>query len=130
MNAKKCSERISGGFHSYQCPKSGKIERDGRWYCGTHDPVRIKEKQQERDDRKRSERFRAHRSASEQREKDEAEQKRRSDLFPELLEHLEKLLGMFESEIHNEYDGTSALESRLAEADEARAAITKARGAA
>ena len=129
MNAKKCSERISGRFHSYQCSKSGKIERDGRWYCGTHDPVRIKEKREE-STRKWSERFRAQRSASEQREKDEAEQKRRADLFPELLEQLEKLLGMFESEIHNEYDGTSALESRLAEADEARVAITKARGAA
>lgn len=129
MNAKKCSERVFEGFHSHQCSKSGKIERDGKWYCGTHDPVRIKEKREERD-RKWSEKFRAQRSAREQREKDEAEQKRRSDLFPELLEALEKLLGMFESEIHNEYDGTSALESRLAEADEARAAITKARGAA
>ena len=129
MSAIRCSEMIYGRGYRHQCSKSGKIERDGRWYCGTHDPVRIKEKQQERD-RKWSERFRAQRSASEQREKDEAEQKRRADLFPELLEHLEKLLGMFESEIHNEYDGTSALESRLAEADEARAAITKARGAA
>jgi len=129
MNAKKCSKRISGGFHSYQCSKSGKIERDGRWYCGTHDPVRIKEKREE-SARKWREMFRAQRSASEQREKDEAEQKRRADLFPELLEQLEKLLGMFESEIHNEYDGTSALDSRLSEADEARAAITKARGAA
>ena len=129
MNAKKCSERISGGFHSYQCSKSGKIERDGRWYCGTHDPVRIKEKREE-SARKWSERFRAQRSASEQREKDEAEQKRRADLFPGLLEQLEKMLRMFEAEIHNGYDGTSALESRLAEADESRAAIAKARGIA
>lgn len=126
MSAIRCSEMIYGRGYRHQCSKSGKIERDGKWYCGTHDPVRVKENREERD-RKWDERFRAQRADREQRERDEAEQKRRDDLFPELLEQLEKLLGMFESEIHNEYDGTSALESRLSEADEARAAIAKAR---
>jgi hypothetical protein len=41
---------------------------------------------------------------------------------------LETLLASFDSEIHNEYDGTSMLAERLAEADHARAAIAKARG--
>jgi hypothetical protein len=49
---------------------------------------------------------------------------------PDLLESLEKLLASFDSEIHNEYDGTSMLADRLAEADHARAAIAKARGEA
>ncbi len=46
---------------------------------------------------------------------------------PELLEALERLVGDFEAEIHNEYDGTSMLKSRLSECDYARAAIAKAR---
>lgn len=49
---------------------------------------------------------------------------------PELLEALERLVSDFESEIHNEYDGTSMLSARLAECDYARAAIAKARGEA
>lgn len=48
----------------------------------------------------------------------------------ELLEALERLVYDFESEIHNEYDGTSMLSARLAECDYARAAIAKARGEA
>lgn len=47
---------------------------------------------------------------------------------PDLLKALETLLASFDSEIHNEYDGTSMLAERLAEADHARAAIAKARG--
>lgn len=45
---------------------------------------------------------------------------------PKLLEALRRLVADFESEIHNEYDGTSMLESRLAECDYARAAIRAA----
>jgi hypothetical protein len=49
---------------------------------------------------------------------------------PELYEALEQLLDQFDSEIRSEYGGTSMLESRLAEADYARAALAKARGEA
>lgn len=49
----KCSGMIRGtgswGYlHKYHCPKTGKVERDGKWYCGTHDPVKIKERQEKR----------------------------------------------------------------------------------
>lgn len=44
----------------------------------------------------------------------------------DLVAALRKLIGDFESEIHNEYDGTSMLEDRLAEIDYARAALAKA----
>lgn len=46
----------------------------------------------------------------------------------ELLEALELLLDQFDVEIHNEYDGTRMLNSRLSEANHARAAIAKAKG--
>lgn len=45
-----------------------------------------------------------------------------------LLEALKRLINQFDSEIHNEYDGTVILEDRLSEADHARAAIAKAKG--
>lgn len=47
---------------------------------------------------------------------------------PALVEALEDLLERFESEIHNEYDGTSMLEERLKEADKAREALALAYG--
>jgi hypothetical protein len=36
------------------------------------------------------------------------------------------MVAQFDAEIHSEYDGTSMLAKRLAEADHARAAIAKA----
>ena len=35
-----------GAFSSHRCEREGSIERDGKWYCKTHDPVAIKEKQE------------------------------------------------------------------------------------
>lgn len=40
----KCCASISSGFGSYRCNNPGKVERNGKLYCGTHDPVRLKEK--------------------------------------------------------------------------------------
>jgi uncharacterized Zn finger protein (UPF0148 family) len=48
MNEKqKCSARVSGegrwgAFHQHPCRKAAKVERDGKLYCGTHDPVAAK----------------------------------------------------------------------------------------
>lgn len=47
---------------------------------------------------------------------------------PDLLASLQRMLAQFESEIRNEYEGTSMLDERLAEADHASAAIAKATG--
>lgn len=30
----------------YSCSRKAKFERNGKWYCGTHDPVTKKEKQE------------------------------------------------------------------------------------
>jgi hypothetical protein len=46
----------------------------------------------------------------------------------DLLEALEQLLSQFDSEIHNEYDGTGMLNDRLSEANHARRIIAKAKG--
>lgn len=47
-----CIEYIRGRnmwSFSYRCNKRASYERDGKWYCGTHDPVRVKAKREERD---------------------------------------------------------------------------------
>ena len=48
----KCEELVYSRYGAWpvhnQCENNAKVERDGRRYCGTHDPVRIKEKQDAR----------------------------------------------------------------------------------
>ena len=45
----QCQKIVYGERSSWQCGFAGKVERDGKWYCGKHDPVAIKE----RDDKRR-----------------------------------------------------------------------------
>ena len=44
--AKKCCEEVfdSLTWRNHPCNNKGKVERDGKWYCGTHDPVAKKER--------------------------------------------------------------------------------------
>ena len=43
-----CAKVVSDstGFRTFYkpCSKAAKVDRDGKWYCGTHDPVAIKQK--------------------------------------------------------------------------------------
>ncbi len=41
-NKPKCCEKVYRNYHYYPCGKPGKVERDGKWHCGVHDPVRLK----------------------------------------------------------------------------------------
>ena len=73
-----------------------KVERNGMHYCGTHDPVAIKA----REDKKKAERD----AISEMRRKRYAEinaaqteRDRRADLFPELVEALQSMLDRYVS---------------------------------
>jgi hypothetical protein len=45
----RCMETIYRGpwDHSSRCSRKGKVERDGKRYCGQHDPVAVKEKDDE-----------------------------------------------------------------------------------
>lgn len=31
------------------CRRRAKVEREGKWYCGTHDPVAVEERRQQRE---------------------------------------------------------------------------------
>ncbi len=39
---------------AFPCPAAGKIERDGKWYCGIHDPVAIAERAAKREAKRKS----------------------------------------------------------------------------
>ena len=35
----QCDEKYYHGHRAQRCPNNAKVERDGKWYCGIHDPV-------------------------------------------------------------------------------------------
>ena len=80
----KCCGKVLGTFGIYICSKSGKFTRDGKHYCGMHDPVRIAEKNAERAAKWKAE-SEQNRLAHEARK----EQVRRAECFPDLLDALQ-----------------------------------------
>jgi uncharacterized Zn finger protein (UPF0148 family) len=36
--SEQCCKTSWQGFHSTPCPRAGKVQRAGKWYCGVHDP--------------------------------------------------------------------------------------------
>lgn len=36
-----CKSIYRTGYRGRQCAKSAKVEREGKWYCGTHDPEAV-----------------------------------------------------------------------------------------
>jgi hypothetical protein len=39
-----CEERVWNGWSLHRCSRRSKVERNGKHYCGIHDPVRVAEK--------------------------------------------------------------------------------------
>ena len=37
----QCSGTVWEGCHGYACGKPAKVEVDGKWFCGIHNPARI-----------------------------------------------------------------------------------------
>lgn len=77
----------NGSYRGVKCHNPAKVERDGKHYCGVHDPVAIKEKQQAKNAK-----FDAAYEERRKREKAiaaaEAEQKRRANCYEDLLSAL------------------------------------------
>ena len=40
----RCSAEVCAGWRSWTCRHPPKVERNGKSYCGIHDPVRLKER--------------------------------------------------------------------------------------
>lgn len=85
MSEHQCCARTwpQGAYKSHGCASKGKVERDGNWYCGRHDPVAVAEKNKKR---------KAHEAvlqkANDERWERLKEKDRRSACYPELLEAL------------------------------------------
>lgn len=45
----KCCEKVHEGYRTYGCRNKAKVERDGKFYCGVHDPEKAKAKRAARD---------------------------------------------------------------------------------
>lgn len=45
----KCCAMVWQGWHRYPCGNKASVEREGKFYCKVHDPVRIEEKAKIRD---------------------------------------------------------------------------------
>lgn len=90
MAEKRCSTRVFGPrVLSWQCNRKGTVERDGKWYCWQHDPVRLKEKA-EADEKQYRRSLQLQREAGQRRE---AEAKacagvHTSELYPGMLREL------------------------------------------
>lgn len=49
----KCCKDVSKGYGYRACGRNAKYERDGKWYCGMHDPVAKKARYDKRDAERR-----------------------------------------------------------------------------
>lgn len=82
MYEEQCSAQVHNDFgvSFHQCLRNATVERDGRKYCTTHDPVRVKQRAAAQREKwaKQDEAYRAeHRRRM--------EMSRRAELFPEML---------------------------------------------
>ena len=51
----RCHERVYDRFTSTQCQNPGKVEDQGHWYCGVHNPVKRRAKQAAEAEQRRTE---------------------------------------------------------------------------
>ena len=114
-----CCAEVGSGFMYFPCGKNAKVERDNKWYCGTHDPVAVRERQVKRNTEWRT-KLDAVYAAQRKRDAEEKEAKRRADLYPELLDALKEMVASYE------YEGSSQNPSLL----RAVSVIEKAEGKA
>jgi hypothetical protein len=83
-----CHTKFEGfGFNRIKCHNNAKVEREGKHYCGMHDPVARVEKQNKRDDASRAE-WKARDAAQAKAQAEQKELERRAGCYPELLEAL------------------------------------------
>ena len=115
----QCCVRVhsADSFSGHRCCIAPKFEQDGKAYCSIHYPPNVKAKQAARSAAWNA-KWDASEAARQKRESDAAEQKRRADLYPELLAACQVA-----------FDQTCAV-GRPKDWEQIRAAIAKATGAA
>ncbi len=93
-----CIGRVWDGYRFYLCGKKAKHEHEGGWYCKNHHPPTVQAKREARDKRWEK-KWAEQRERIAQQEAQRAEQKRRADLYPELLEALKDLLSLADASL-------------------------------
>lgn len=94
----KCPHRVfSGRGFSHVCEKKAAYEHDGIWFCKTHHPPTVAQKNKEREDGWRAKW--AEQDAERKRKKEEtAAQERIVELFPKLVNALRSAIATIELE--------------------------------
>lgn len=110
----KCCEQVYSGspYFPYTCGKTAKVERDGKHYCGIHDPVRLAEKRR-RNQKAWDAEYEAKKKKFTEEKARADEQKRRADCFSDLLQALQIYQhivesGGVESDLKSAYENASA----------------------
>jgi uncharacterized Zn finger protein (UPF0148 family) len=49
MKNQRCCAEVWKGWRYEPCANNSKVERDGKFYCGVHDPVKVAERQARHD---------------------------------------------------------------------------------
>lgn len=84
-----CAGTITHGWHSYSCDRNGKLDHNGKSYCGLHHPPTVQAKRQARDAVWLN-KFDAERKAREIAERDRLEKERHAALYPDLLAFIQE----------------------------------------
>lgn len=111
--AETCGASVFSNYSSHRCGKRAKVERDGRHYCGTHDPAKAEKRNAEW-----RAKFDAEQAARAAKELAQKEMERKADCFDDLLAALQFI----------ERGLSLAHPEGCAELNKARAAIAKAGG--
>lgn len=91
----QCAKTVfSDRFGGRPCENNGKIERGNKWYCGTHDPIKVKERRAAQSAKWEAQ-WKRDREVREAHQREEDERDRRADAYPRLLEALEWVAGMY-----------------------------------
>lgn len=120
---KRCCStvRTGGSFHGHQCTRNAKVERDGKPYCGSHDPVLMREKANKR--------FGDWKAKNDTRISLDKRFRHKAACFDELRDALESLLSRYTGRVNCGDCGNWDPETE-AEVISARTALSKAKGEA
>lgn len=110
---KQCCKTVFSGHWPTQCRSLAKVEREGKHYCGKHDPVAVDAREKARNEKWRA-KFDAEQAAHKAAMAEKEEKTRRADCYPDLLEALRAVI--------------SVADRSTVEFDLAHAAIAKATG--
>lgn len=119
IKKQKCCARVyGGGYRGHMCGNTAKVEVDGKFYCGVHDPIRLKAISDKKDAERKAA-LDARNKRSFEVEKRNRENARRAEAFPTLISALKSA----EDLISNRWGYPADASSRSSILEEIRSAI-------